>query len=444
MGCSQDTLRITSPTFNTRPRNEMRLIISSRKLLRCNRGMSTATTEPASPLPEPKSKRLVALDAFRGFDMFWIVGGESLIVALAKLGHGQVSEAIEAQMEHKSWSGVAFYDLIFPTFAFIIGVSLVFSLSRTLTEVGRAAAIRRILVRSFILFLVGVFYYNGLADGWDKVRWVGVLQRLAIGYCGAGILFCFFKARGLAISAAVILIGYWAMLTFVPIRDVNLERKQARQLMQEKGKTNVADLYYSTTARVTGKFDDGLNVVQHFDFEHLPGRKYDGNYDPEGILSNIPAVATCLLGALVGLFLKNSNKSSQQKVAFLCLAGFISVGLGFLWGIQFPVIKKIWTSSYVLVAAGYSTLGLALFYQVIEVWGFSKWATPFVWIGMNPITIYIAFSILSFSKLADRFVGGPVRASLNSYFPLVHSAMVVLLMFLFVRFLYKRKIFLRL
>ena len=154
-------------------------------------------------------------------------------------------------------------------------------------------------------------------------------------------------------------------------------------------------------------------------------------------------MATCLLGVFAGLLLK-SGLPDQKKVLILLGAGAASVCLGFLWGLQFPVIKKIWTSSYVLVAGGYAAIFLAAFHQVVEVWGWRKWCMPFVWIGMNPITIYLAINFVDFEDLVQRVVGGPVKEAFGSAGPLVIAVSVVLVMFAFVRFLYKRQIFLRL
>jgi len=155
-------------------------------------------------------------------------------------------------------------------------------------------------------------------------------------------------------------------------------------------------------------------------------------------------VATCLLGVLAGLLLRNARVPDQRKVLILAAADIAGVGLGFLWGQQFPVIKKIWSSSYVLVAGGYACLFLAAFYQIVEVWRWRKWCIPFVWIGMNPITIYLVFNLVQFDELAERLIGGPIKQALGSGGILAINILVVAMMFAFVRFLYKRQIFLRL
>jgi predicted acyltransferase len=214
--------------------------------------------------------------------------------------------------------------------------------------------------------------------------------------------------------------------------------------MAQAGTTDARALFLSTTSRVTGRFDEGLNLANHLDFEYLPYRKWDGNYDPEGLLSTLPAIATCLLGVFAGLLLRNGTIPNQNKVIYLIASGVAGVLLGFLWGVKFPVIKKIWTSSYVLVAGGYGCIFLGVFYQVIELWKFQKWAQPFVWIGVNPIAIYLAHNIVDFPRLAERLVGGPIRVEAGVYGDLILTIVVMSMSFLLAYFLYKRKIFIRL
>src|SRR5206468_401167 len=134
----------------------------------------------------------------------------------------------------------------------------------------------------------------------------------------------------------------------------------------------------------------------YLDQKYLPGRKYDGTYDPEGILSTMPAVVTCLLGIFAGLLLSSGAMDDARKVIYLLAGGIAGVVLGFVWGLEFPVIKKIWTSSYVLVAGGFSSILLGIFYWVVDVVKYRKWCQPLVWIGMYSITVY----------LANNFTGG--------------------------------------
>jgi predicted acyltransferase len=253
-----------------------------------------------------------------------------------------------------------------------------------------------------------------------------------------------------------LLVGYWGLMTFVPIRDVQLERRAlvARwpdATLDANGNPDhqlVKALFESTTTRVTGHFEPGLNLADHLDFRLLPGRRYDGNYDPEGLLSTLPAIATCLLGVFAGLRLQRADLSDRKKLVGLVVGGITALAAGWLWHLQFPVIKKIWTSSYVLVAGGWSLLLLALFYYVVDVRRWRGWCQPFVWIGMNPITLYLASSVFSFHSVASRLVGGSIRGWVDRYVVsgasgILVSAVSLALVIALARFLYQRKIFLR-
>ena len=361
------------------------------------------------------SSRLLSLDALRGFDMFWIVGAEDIVHALSNISRRGPVSFLSGELQHKAWEGVTFYDLIFPLFVYIVGVSLVFSLSRSLRTAGRAATMRRIFRRSILLFLIGIFYYGGLSAGLDQVRLLGVLQRIALCYMFASLIFSVAKPRAMVAVCVLLLVGYWALMTFVPV-----------------------------PGHGAGNFAEGANLANFIDSRYLPFRKWDGDHDPEGLLSTLPAIATCLIGVFSGLLLSNTRVSDRKKVLYLLVSGAAGVILGFLWGLQFPVIKKIWTSSYVLVAGGYSCIFMALFYQVIDVWQIRRWTTPFVWIGMNPITIYLAVNVVDFRALAERIAGGPVKAFFGIYGELLITSLVLGMVFLLVRFLYQRKVFLRL
>jgi predicted acyltransferase len=428
---------------------------------------------------EPESQRLTSLDMLRGFDMFWILGADAFVYALNRMTQSAPTKFLATQLDHAEWEGFKFYDLIFPLFVFIMGVSTVFSLTKIIEREGRIAAMKRVIIRGVLLFAIGLFYSGGFTNPWPDMRLMGVLNRIALCYLAGGLLFIWFKPRALTGIAAALLVGYWAMLNFIPIRDIQLEKTNLAALAEQAGDTTLAAqlraaghassvnpsaikgspvwaaterMYAETTNRATGKFDPGFNLANHFDFEHLPARKYDLFWDPEGLLSTIPAVVTGLLGIFTGLFLRNASVPDMKKVAWLMGAGAVGVALGFLWGLQFPVIKKIWTSSYVLVAGGYSAMLLGAFYWIVDVKKWQAWGQPFLWIGMNPITLYLASNFMGgggFQKLAARLGGGSVKLFLNEHIAkgfgdLTVCLIGVLLFVWFARFLYRRKIFLRL
>ncbi len=363
--------------------------------------------------------------------MLWIVGGGEVIGALSHIAGGGPLQVMARQLQHKAWAGFAFEDLIFPLFVFIVGMSVVLSIGKVQEKHGTSGSIRRILSRGALLYILGLVTYGGISHGWEGVRLLGVLQRIAICYVVTALLFCGLRLRGLVVTCVALLVGYWALMTFVPIRNITV------------GKDTTAAMFHATTAWVSGTFDPGLNLANHLDFQYLPGRRWDGAYDPEGLLSTLPAIASCLMGVFAGLWLKNPIIPDAKKVKGLAAAGALAVVLGFAWGLQFPVIKKIWTSSYVLVAGGYSCLLVAAFYQVVDVWNHRRWATPFIWVGMNPMAIYLAHALFSIDGLAARLVGGPVKAGLGMYGGLLESMVALGLGLALLRFMYQRRIFLR-
>ena len=401
------------------------------------------------PLPAPVSQRLRSVDALRGFDMFWIIGAEDLVHGLNKISNNDVARVMAEQLDHEDWEGFHFYDLIFPLFVFIAGVSLVFSLSKTIETAGRAAAVWRVIRRGVILFLLGIFYYGGFSHDWPNIRLMGVLNRIALCYLFAGLAFCFFRFKGLLAVCAALLVGYWALLAYVPFPDVRPKPGGAQTICRETGFTNVAQLNLASTNLISGVYLKGVNLANYVDQKYLPGMKWDGTWDPEGLLSTLPAIATCLLGIFAGLLLKTQSVEDRYKVHYLLFAGLAAVMLGHLWGLHFPVIKKIWTSSYVLVAGGYSALLLGFFYLLIDVWKYQNWCQPFVWIGMNSITVYMASNIISFDRLGLRLAGGDVKRFFDNAVTPGFGDLVVALVGLgfaiwLCQFLYRKKMFLRL
>ncbi len=410
---------------------------------------SPAAASPTAVVP-PKPPRLVSLDALRGFDMFWILGGDAAMRALGKVAPVEPLPTLAGQFEHKDWAGFAFYDLIFPLFIFIVGVSSVFSLSRIVAQHGRGEAVKRVLLRTALIYALGLFYAGGMTQPWPGLRLLGVLQRIALAYGATGLLFIFFKPRALAGIGAAILAGYWALLTFVPIRDFQLDKSALAARLGTPNPTpaQITAAFDATTARVTGGYEPGKNLTNHLDFQFLPGRKYDIYYDPEGYLSTLPAVATCLLGAFAGLLLRRTDRTDAQKLTALALGGVAALVLGHLWGLQFPVIKKIWTSSFVLVAGGWSLLLLAAFYYVVDVRGAKRWCVPLVWVGLNPITLYLCSGLIGYRNVANRLVGGDVRAFLDRTLgagggDLGTNLGAIAVMLTLAWFLHKRQIYLR-
>ncbi len=368
------------------------------------------------------SERLMSIDALRGFDMFWIIGADEVVAALRKLPSFESSSGLQAvvhQLEHVPWEGLVFYDLIFPLFVFLMGVSIPLAFTRRVARgESRGQLYWQLFRRSAILYLLGIFYYGGLSNSFDQIRFVGVLQRIAFCYLFGGLIYLNTRPRGQVIWLAGLLLGYWAMLALIPVPE------HGAGVLTPEG-----------------------NFTGYVDRLLLPGKAWFDSkgwgWDPEGLLSTLPAIGTCLIGVLAGQLLLAAAITPLRKTLYLLAAGAVLVPAGYLWGHWFPIIKNIWTSSYVLAAGGYSLLLLALFYLVIDVWKLRAWAFPLVVIGMNAITIYMASDLIKFDVIADRLVGGPIAESVGAYAELLLRSVKLTVEWLFLYWLYRRGIFLR-
>lgn len=380
-----------------------------------------ASSEASTPQP----RRIGAVDALRGFSMICILGADAMAGSLWEMAGERpgfisaIGRFLGNQFSHVQWDGFVFYDFIFPLFVFVTGVSIVFSLSRLAEREGKARAHMRVLRRFLLLYALGVIYYGGLTEPWPDIRLLGVLQRIAICYLVASILFLNLPWRSLVAVCIAILMGYWALMALVPVPGVG-----------------------------AGSFLPDANLAQWFDAQYLPGSMWDGTSDPEGLLSTLPAIATCLLGVFAGMLLMNTRVEVQEKSLWLMGAGCALVVAGHLWGLQFPIIKYIWTSSFVLLTGGYALLLLGVMHQVIDVWGWRSWSTILVWVGANAITLYMLNNFASFSRVAGRLVGGDVAAFFDAHVTsgtggLVTAAVGLALAVALAGFLYRRKIFLR-
>ena len=370
--------------------------------------------------PAPKSERLLSLDALRGFDLFWIVGGHGILVALFKLTEWGWLGAIDAQLKHVDWNGFQAYDLIFPLFLFMAGVSTPYSLTRRLAEGARSEVIRKVIQRGLILVLLGIIYNNGLQwKGLENMRLGSVLGRIGLAGMFAQLIFVFNYETPKRLWAwlAGILLGYWAMLSF-----------------------GHAPGFAAGDLTMEGNF------ASYVDRLLLPGKLHKGIHDPEGLLAVLPAIGNALLGILAGLWLRRSAEevSGDRKAAGLALAGIVLLAVGGLWSFVFPLNKNLWTSSFVLWTCGWSSLLLASFYWLIDVRGWLKaFGAFFAVIGMNSVLIYMSGKFLNFDFTGQALFGGLARA----FPPAVASVVLVTGIFavkwLLFWFLKRQKIFLK-
>jgi predicted acyltransferase len=369
---------------------------------------------PSRDSSPPSSQRLLSLDALRGFDMFWIMGGESIAHAAAALtGWGWLAW-LSGQLHHPEWHGFAFYDLIFPLFLFIAGVAMPLSFEKRLERgESKYALYRHAIQRGLLLVLLGMIYNGLLKFDWPHTRYPSVLGRIGLAYMFAALIFLNTSMRGRFVWMAGLLVGYWAALKFIPVPGYG-----------------------------AGDLAPGHTLTDYVDRLLIPGRLYEGNRDPEGFLATIPAIATALAGTVTGQLLKSDRFSGTVKTMIMVVAGLACLGLAWLWNLDFPINKNLWSSSFVLHCAGWSLLFLALFYLVIDVWRWRAWTLFFVVIGSNSILIYLAGAFVDFEYTAHFFFDGALQGS-GAHKPLLWACAVLLVEWLFLFVLYKKRIFLR-
>ncbi len=359
-------------------------------------------------------RRLLSLDALRGFDMFWIMGGESIVHAAATLTAWAPLVWLEGQMHHPKWNGFTLYDLIFPLFLFMAGVSMPFSFEKRIERGDtRGQLFRHVIIRGLLLVLIGMIYNGFLNFDWPKTRYPSVLGRIGLAYLFAGLIVLSTGVRGRVLWLIGVLVGYWAALRFIPVPGY--------------GAHDLAP---------------GHTLTDFIDQTLLPGRLYVGTHDPEGLLGTVPAIGTALFGALTGEWLKSERSSGYQKAAGMFLAAAVCLALAWTWNIEFPINKNLWTSSFVLNCAGLSLMLMAIFYLVIDVWGFKRLAFPLIVIGSNSILIYVAPTFIDFNYATHFFFGGAL-AKTGAYQALLFATAVVLVKWLLLYLLYKKRIFLR-
>ena len=366
------------------------------------------------------SERLRSLDVLRGFDMFWIIGGKALILALASVLSVDLSEWLGHRMHHPEWDGFEPYDLIFPLFLFIAGVSTIYSIDNRLAKGDSRASLHRHFVqRGLILVLLGVFY-NGLlsrdlasADGWGQMRYASVLGRIGLAYMFAALIASNTQWRAQLIWVVGLLVSYWAALRFYPVPEYG-----------------------------AWDLDPGHTLTDYIDRHLVPGKLYKGDRDPEGLFAVIPAIATALLGCLTGQLLKRNDIDGLKKTRFMAIGGVVCLGLAWLWNMEFPINKNLWSSSFVLNCAGWSLLLLSLFYLVIDVWQFRRGTLFFTVIGSNSILIDMAPSFLDFDYTNESLFGG-ILSLTGDFKTLLLAVTLISLKWSLLYYLFRKKIFLK-
>lgn len=362
-------------------------------------------------------RRLYSIDAFRGFDMMFIMGVEGLIIAVCSLFPGGENCWLACQMEHVEWNGFHIMDTVFPTFLFIAGLSWPFSYASQVAKGSSRGKIYLKILRRFAILLFFGLLYNGLGESWNltSARWCSVLGRIGLCWAISCVLFINFGRKAREIIAASLLVGYYLLLRFVPVPG----------------------------AEGLDPFSFEGNLVGYIDRCITPGTFYKGTFDPEGLLSTIPAIVTAMLGVFTGEMLRDESISDKSKCLKMIVACAAMLAAGLIWSIWFPINKALWSSSFVLVAGAYSIGIFCIFYYITDVRGYRKWAFPFMVIGVNSITIYMAQAIIPFSRVSDFFFGGLVNMFPLPVGDVISSVCYVLVCWTLLYFLYRKKIFLK-
>ena len=379
-----------------------------------------------------KKDRLYSLDALRGFDMLFIMGLSAVITNLCNaFGFGDGCW-LARQMRHVDWHGFAQHDTIFPLFLFIAGVAFPFSYAKMREKGWTAARISvKLVYRGLMLVLLGMIYNGLLNKGFGEVRWASVLGRIGLGWMFAAFLYMAFSYRTRIAVAVGLLVGYWAVMRFAVV----------------PGAPTGAD-----------PWSPEWNFAAYVDKLFLPNPLGKTGADPEGILSTLPAIVTAMLGMFAGEFvgghagrldLAGTGRTGGSPVhgcgkaiAMLVAAAAMLVA-GLVWSNWMPINKKLWTSTFVLVAGAYSIALFAVFYWIVDVKMWRGWTFPLRVVGMNAITIYMMQRIVDFRSVTKFFWGGTANLVPDAFGPVVLSAGYLMLCWLVLWFLYRQGTFLK-
>jgi predicted acyltransferase len=358
--------------------------------------------------------RIASIDALRGFDMFWIIGGDAICRSLPAIQDTPVTRFLARQVEHNPWAGFTFYDLIFPLFLFIIGAVMPFSLLKRLEKgESRKHLYFHVVKRSLVLILLGLIAGGVLEFDFANMRWMGVLQRIGLCYLLVSILLLNTKKRTQFGVFVAVLLLYWAALVLIPVPHFG-----------------------------AGSMTPEGSLHTYIDQKVLPGKfsaEFYGPGDSLGIISTLTAACSLLLGVFAGYWLK-SDRSAKRKTLGLLVSGIVCLGVGYLWSLAFPIIKHIWTSTYVLWAGGWCLLLMAAFYWIMDVKGRTRWAFFFIVIGMNAILVYFGQQVVDFDKIAGFFLSGVITLA-GAAGPVIIPIGAIGIKWLGLRFLHRQKYF---
>jgi len=361
------------------------------------------------------SKRIVSIDALRGFDMLMICGADAFFHQLEGKTSMAWVDALSKQFEHPVWIGFTFYDFIFPLFLFIAGVSIPFSLSKSI-ELGtpKKELYKKAFVRMLILIGLGMLDKNAPFPffDWEHIRLGSVLGR--IGFAGfiTVVLYLNFNSVKRFYIIGGILLFYYACVMLIPVPGYG-----------------------------AGNLTFEGNLIGWIDRTFLPGRLLQGTYDELGIFTQLPALCLTMLGAFAGEILRNQSLTDKKRFSQLLVIGIICMAIGLIWSLHFPIAKRLWSSSFIMLTGGMAFVSMSLFYAVIDILQIKKWSFFFVVIGMNSLTIYMVYRFVNFRHTSRLLFEGLYAPLDEKWYGVFESFGALVLVWCFLYFLYQKKIF---
>lgn len=365
----------------------------------------------ASAPGRPESSRVIAVDAGRGLAMSVLITTPFFRTALRAAPDWPIFQGAKEQLSHSVWHGVNFMDFGMPLFVLVMGTSIALALRKVVERGQIKPRLYFILLRrTVILFFLGFLVNGGFQNHWPDIRISGPLQRIAVCYFVGSVVFLNLRLTGQIVLLLGLLFGYWALLTLVPVPGYG-----------------AGDLTFEG------------NLAAYVDKQWLPGLPQygHGQWDSEGILTTLGALATCICGVVVGHIFLTDRLTPQDRVWVLLLIGVSLISIGYLWSEWLPLNKKLWTPSLVLFFAGHSAADRAIMYQIADIWK-KNWFFPFVVVGQNSLIAYLAFALLPFEDLANRLAGGDVQRLLGAAGPLMLGLLQVVLCWLLLYWLYRK------
>lgn len=374
------------------------------------------TNETKDTLRTSPKERLQSLDTLRGFDMAMLVGGGAIIIALANATGWNWLEGLATQFHHVKWEGFRFYDMIFPLFMFISGVAIPYAINSKLEKgVVKSRLLKKIFIRLLALIGLGILYNGATQRGFTDLRYVSVLSQIGFGYFFAALICLYSRSiRSCVFWLLGIMVGVTVLQLFVPVPGYG-----------------------------AGTFEPASTINAWLDQRLVPGKLYDTDFDPEGVLCIVSAISITLMGALAGYVIRSSSQTPSKRALYIALAGAGVIALALVMSTFYPIIKKMWTVPYVMLAGGISALLLSLFYFVIDVKGSKNWTLFFRVFGMNSITIYMAVRIVNFGDISRFFLNWTSIHISEQVGAIFITTGVLVLEWALLLFLYRNKIFLR-